>query len=598
MADTTPLPDQPTRSQGARPTDAEADALLAAGLEGAARPLPGGVAVPSLASVSARFPELEVIEWVGQGGMGVVYKVRQRSLDRVAALKVLPEALGQDPSFAERFTREARTLAKLRHPHIVGVYEFGEREGQYYLLMEFVDGVTLRELMSQGSLTPPEALAIVPQVCDALQAAHDAGVVHRDIKPENVLLDRAGRVKVADFGLAKLTQKGLHDVTLTGTHQVMGTFQYMAPEQIRTPAQVDHRADIFSLGVVFYEMLTGELPVGRFQKPSEAKDLDARLDEIVLKALERERDLRFQSASEVDVAISTMDSGSTPDLEPRSQAPSEPSRRATTRAPWEPWIRVAWYILPVVCVATALGLVAFWQLVAKPAEVYGELAGLTWLGTGLWVVFVLLTWRSIWRTRPAAGPGRPRGHASAWILMGLLLLAGFLLMMGHAEVNRDRHNATWSGYDRPPPGWRSRSVAITGVPHDRRESLYNEIEVAWSLAISAHRRSPRTLVDVAELSGAFLQDGYRDMAEGERAYATHGIAYFPEDVLKAPLWAYSIAAIHGDLRGMTAVLTVRHPRVYISTPLDKRPMAGIRFYLERVGTRWQFTLKPYELLER
>ena len=143
--------------------------------------------------------------------MGAVYKARQRELDRVVALKILPPGIGQDPAFAERFTREAKALAKLNHPGIVTLYEFGKADGLFFFLMEFVDGVTLRQLLEGERISAREALAIVPQICDALQYAHDQGIVHRDIKPENILLDRQGRVKVADFGLAKLVgTEGVH----------------------------------------------------------------------------------------------------------------------------------------------------------------------------------------------------------------------------------------------------------------------------------------------------------------------------------------------------------------------------------------------------
>ncbi len=306
--------DDPTRPQDETPAgnaetvvprgDAEGAELLDAGLE--SEPSPSS-SMMSLGDARAHFPELEVLEMLGQGGMGVVYKARQRTLDRLVALKILPTDLSTDPLFAERFQREARALARLQHPHIVGVYEVGERDGVHFLLMEYVDGVNLRQLMSTNSVAPGEALAIVPQICDALHYAHAQGVVHRDIKPENVLLDRKGRVKVADFGLAKLAARGgPADMTLTGTGQVMGTLHYMAPEQYKTPNDVDHRADIFSLGVVFYEMLTGELPVGRFQKPTEGLDLDERLDEIVMRTLERERELRFQTADDVKTEVGAL----------------------------------------------------------------------------------------------------------------------------------------------------------------------------------------------------------------------------------------------------------------------------------------------------
>lgn len=264
---------------------------------------PGGFTPPSLSELSRRFPQLDILELLGKGGMGAVYKARQRGLDRYVALKILPPEIGQDPAFAERFSREARALGKLNHPNIVAVYDFGQVDGLYYFLMEYVDGANLRQAIRAGSVTPTNALPIVGQICDALQFAHDEGIVHRDIKPENILLDKRGRVKIADFGLAKLLGREQADQVLTATHQVMGTLRYMAPEQMEGSKEVDHRADIFSLGVVFYELLTGELPVGRFAPPSKTVGVDVRLDEVVLRALEREPTLRYQQASEVKTRV-------------------------------------------------------------------------------------------------------------------------------------------------------------------------------------------------------------------------------------------------------------------------------------------------------
>lgn len=257
---------------------------------------------PETQQLVAAFPHLDVQQLLGQGGMGAVFKVRQKELDRVAALKVLPCEMATEPGFAERFLREARLLASLSHPHIVTVYEFGQRNGIYFLLMEFIDGVTLRQALRAEpirKLSSKEALAIVGQLCDALQFAHDEGVVHRDIKPENILIDKRGRVKIADFGLARLLGQSPTMPTLTGTHQLMGTPAYMAPEQIEGLPNIDHRADIYSMGVVFYELLTGELPLGRFSPPSQRADLDVRLDEVVLRTLAKEPDRRYQQASEV-----------------------------------------------------------------------------------------------------------------------------------------------------------------------------------------------------------------------------------------------------------------------------------------------------------
>ncbi|MEM7313831.1 MAG: protein kinase [Planctomycetota bacterium] len=249
------------------------------------------------------FPELEIVEELGRGGMGIVVMARQKKLDRPVALKLLKSNIADDPTFAERFSREARALAKLNHPAIIGIYDFGQRDDLYYFLMEYVDGSNLRQIVREGNLKPEEALVIVPQICDALQYAHDMGVVHRDIKPENILIDKAGRVKIADFGLAKLVGAEADDFTLTGTRQVMGTPHYMAPEQMEKPHTVDHRADIYSLGVVFYEMLTGELPLGRFAPPSEKVEVNVRLDDVVLRALAKEPERRYQHATEVKTKI-------------------------------------------------------------------------------------------------------------------------------------------------------------------------------------------------------------------------------------------------------------------------------------------------------
>jgi len=206
----------------------------------------------SPAEMAQYFPQLEISEVLGQGGMGIVYKARQPNLDRIVALKILSAEYSQDPQFAKRFQREARALAKLNHPNIVSVFDFGQAGPYYFFLMEFVDGMNLAELEKARRLTPEEALALVPKICEALQFAHDEGVVHRDIKPGNILLDSKGRVKIADFGLAKLQDRTALDTMLTTAVMTMGTPRYMAPEQMDSPDAVDHRADIYSLGVVFY----------------------------------------------------------------------------------------------------------------------------------------------------------------------------------------------------------------------------------------------------------------------------------------------------------------------------------------------------------
>jgi len=265
--------------------------------------------------IAPHFPQLEILECLGRGGMGVVYKARQKSLNRFAALKLLAPERVHDAKFAERFAREAQALAALNHPNIVTIYDFGQAGGFYYLLMEFVDGVNLRQLLRVQKFTPEEALAIIPPLCDALQFAHDRGIVHRDIKPENLLLDKSGRVKVADFGVAKIMEPGRADLPVSpdigvvqqhGPTGILGTPGYSAPEQKTDPQRVDSRADIYSMGVVFYEMLTGELPDKRLEPPSRKVHIDVRLDEVVLRALERQPELRYQQASEVKTCVETI----------------------------------------------------------------------------------------------------------------------------------------------------------------------------------------------------------------------------------------------------------------------------------------------------
>lgn len=258
-----------------------------------------GAPPPSFDRLAAAFPELEVHELIGQGGMGAVFRATQKRMNRLVALKVLPERLGKNPEFAERFAREAQALARLSHPAIVTLHDFGEREGIYYLLMEYVDGVNLRQAMQASRFSPEQALKVVPSLCDALDYAHQQGVLHRDIKPANILLNAKGEVKLVDFGIAKLGGGDRSDLTLTHTGGTLGTPHYMAPEQIEKPRDVDHRADIYSLGVVLYELLTGELPIGRFAPPSKKSDADPGMDLVVLKALEKEREARQQSAGEM-----------------------------------------------------------------------------------------------------------------------------------------------------------------------------------------------------------------------------------------------------------------------------------------------------------
>jgi serine/threonine protein kinase len=278
---------------------------------------------PAPEELARRIPNLDVIELLGQGGMGVVYKGRQPLLDRYVAIKVLRPDYQTDDDFQERFLREARTLARLRHPYIVTVFDVGKSDQLYYIVMEFVEGANLRQLLTDRLISERDALEFVPQIAEALQHAHEAGVVHRDVKPENVLVDALGRVRLVDFGLATLF--GPNIARSPDDNRVAGTLGYMAPEQFTTPETVDHRADIYSTGVVFYELLAGELPGADRLPPSRKAPTDPRLDPIVLRATEREREERYQAARDLHSEITAV--ARTPEstirLEQRINAPPE-----------------------------------------------------------------------------------------------------------------------------------------------------------------------------------------------------------------------------------------------------------------------------------
>ena len=295
------------------------------------------------AELAARFPNLEVMELLGQGGMGMVYKGRQPLLDRLVAIKVIRPDFLTDDTFQQRFLSEARTLAKLRHPFIVTVFDVLRAGDLYCLVMEYVEGSNLRQLLQreEGPITERDALDYVPQITQALQHAHEAGVVHRDIKPENLLIDSHGRVRLVDFGLATLF--GPEAQARPGDEQVVGTLRYMAPEQLTRPEAVDHRADIYSTGVVFYEMLARELPGPDRVPPSLKATTDPRLDPIVLHAIEKERDRRYQEARlmQLDITNLTRTPESTIRIEQHIAAPPEqafalwidPSRMSDWYAP-------------------------------------------------------------------------------------------------------------------------------------------------------------------------------------------------------------------------------------------------------------------------
>ena len=268
------------------------------------RARPGEFAAPTVEEMALLFPDFEILAFIGQGGMGAVYKAVQPELDRTVAVKILPPETASDPEFTERFRREAATLARLDHPNIVKLFDYGQREGFAYFVMEFVAGVDLSHRIAKGPLPLNETFAIASQLCDALQHSHERGVVHRDIKPANILIAPDGRVKVADFGLARLVHPNGTDERLTRTRSTLGTPRYMAPEQMEPGRDIDHRADIYAAGVVLYEMLTGAIPAGSFDPPSEkVASLNPRIDEVVLRALSTEAERRHTTATELKTSL-------------------------------------------------------------------------------------------------------------------------------------------------------------------------------------------------------------------------------------------------------------------------------------------------------
>ncbi|MBM4038838.1 MAG: hypothetical protein FJ290_10015, partial [Planctomycetes bacterium] len=267
---------------------------------------------------------------LGRGGMAVVYKATQISLERPVALKVLPTRLARNPQFVERFNREASALARLTHPNVVGILDKGSEGDTYFFVMEYVEGKSLRDrLLREEKFSPQETRQLLRGICAGLAYAHDNGVVHRDLKPGNILLDAVGTPKLADFGIARMTgadtQAGYE---LTKAHTVMGSADYMAPEQRADAANVDHRADIYSLGVMLYQMLTGQLPVGSFKPVAhQVAGVPTAVDRVVRAALAASPDERYDSVPKFLFALEhAFDDTS---LRHAPRAAHHPARRAS-----------------------------------------------------------------------------------------------------------------------------------------------------------------------------------------------------------------------------------------------------------------------------
>ena len=327
----------------------------------------------------------EILSPAGAGGMGEVYRARDTRLDRIVALKILPAAFSSDPDRLRRFEQEARLLSTLNYPNILAIYDVGTQNGIPYLVSEFIEGQTLRQLLNDGALPVRKAVDYALQIARGLAAAHDRGIIHRDLKPENILITRDGRVKILDFGLAKQTQAAAGgdaatrmEPSQTQPGLAIGTAAYMSPEQVRGQ-EVDHRTDIFSFGAVLYEMLSGRRA---FHKDSGVETMNAVLKEdppeitpaplglspglerIVRRCLEKVPEQRFQSASDLAFAIEALSATSG----------SSPAVRVPAVRKWRRFLPVAAFAVAVVAVAFALGssrtaTPKFRQLVSGPGMI-------------------------------------------------------------------------------------------------------------------------------------------------------------------------------------------------------------------------------------
>lgn len=286
---------------------------------------PVGFIAPLPTDLAPLFPGYEIQGLIATGGMGAVYCALQKSLDRTVAIKILPMELSKDAAFCAGFEAEAKAMARLNHPNLIGVYDFGEVNGMLYIIMEFVAGKSVYHSAYGTAIDPTEVVRLITAICDGLAHAHENGIIHRDIKPSNILLDLNAQPKIGDFGLARPIGRKIEE-----GEEIFGTPHYTAPEVVDHPHSVDHRADIFSLGVMLHELLTGKLPATDPRPASSIVRCDPRLDAIIRRATQPLPAARYSSAAEMATdlrAISSSKASTGPRTGPIRTNPPAPVRR-------------------------------------------------------------------------------------------------------------------------------------------------------------------------------------------------------------------------------------------------------------------------------
>ena len=348
-----------------------------------ARPEPqlGSEEVEQLASrVQAALPRYTLGEPLGRGGSSVVFTATEERLGREVALKVFVALPGSEPAARERFAREARAMAGLAHSNVVVIHDFGQSDDLDWIAMERIEGVTLRQVLQDGPLDPDEFEGMALPLLDCIEFAHSRGVIHRDIKPENILIDLSGHLKVCDFGIAKWADSNTRWLTNSGV--ALGTPRYIAPEQSEAPETIDERADIFALGVVLYEMLTGEVPAGHFEPPSECGWASRELDSVVLRAMSRQRANRQDSVAQLRTELMAVLFTATHSPRPSLASPSTQDSL---------WIDSKWRTFRGDFFALCLVLVSFLIPVTKGSRSIFEMAPVAVLPVIGWFVCLFLS---------------------------------------------------------------------------------------------------------------------------------------------------------------------------------------------------------------